>query len=76
MTIEWIEVESSNIAAIGYEGNDKNLKTELHVQFENNSEYVYKDVPADIVQEFLDADSKGKYLNQNIILVYDYERVR
>ena len=75
MTVEWTPVKSSNIAAIGYESNDKDLKTELHVQFNSGSEYVYHSVPADIVQEFLDADSKGKYLNERIKGTYQFDKV-
>lgn len=75
MAIEWTLVESSNVVAIGYEHHDDELKAELHVQFKSGTEYVYHDVPAGVVQDFLDADSKGKYLNEHIRGVYAYEKI-
>ena len=71
MSIEWTLVESSNIAAIGSEvGNP-----DLHVQFKSGAEYIYSDVPQDVVQAFLAAESKGKYLNEYIKGVYEAEKV-
>lgn len=71
MAIQWTEVGSSNIAAIGSVANDP----DLYVQFNNSSIYVYHDVPEDVVQAFYDADSKGKFLNEHIKGVYDYEKI-
>ena len=71
MAIDWIEVESSNIAAIGSEVGNPNL----YVRFTSEAEYVYYDVGEDVVQEFLDAESKGKYLNEHIKGVYEYRRL-
>ena len=71
MTVEWTMVDSSNVAAIGY---DKEAE-ELHVQFNNGSTYVYRAVPEDVVKDFLNADSKGKFLNEHIKGVYSYERI-
>jgi len=68
---EWIEVESSNVAAIRYDGDDE----ELEVQFNNNIIYAYFNVPAKVFDEFKDADSKGRYLNQHIKGVYDYQKI-
>lgn len=75
MVIQWTPVESSNVAAIGYENHDDELKAELYVRFKSGLEYVYHDVPAGVVQEFLDADSKGKYLNEHIKGAYAYEKI-
>ena len=69
--VEWTEVESSNIAAIGSEVG----KLDLYVRFNSGSEYVYHDVPEEVVQDFLDADSKGKFLNERIKGKYQYEKV-
>ena len=55
-----IPVESSNIAAIGF--NDGNL----FVEFISGSRYRYDDVPSETFQEFLEAPSKGRYLNAEI----------
>ncbi len=71
MGIEWIEVESNNIAAIRYIPEGR----ELSVQFNNGSVYAYSGVPADVFEDFKAADSKGKFLNEHIKGVYDYKRV-
>lgn len=55
-------VDSSNVEAIGYDINTR----ELHVQFIGSGNYVYLDVEEWVFNEFLQADSKGQYLNQNI----------
>ena len=62
-----IDVVSSNIKSIGYD-----LKTEnLFVKFNNNSLYLYIDVPKKIYVDFLDASSKGKY-HHEFIKSYEY----
>lgn len=56
-------VDSSNIEAIGYDSDNQ----ELHVRFLKSGEtYVYYGVDEWVFQEFLQADSKGRYLNANI----------
>lgn len=64
-------VSSSNIAAVGY--NEATKK--LHVQFHNGSTYVYDDVPADVHEALVNADSVGKYFNANVKDVYSYARI-
>ena len=59
---EWQEVKSSNIDAIAYDEDEK----ELHVRFKSGAEYVYFDVSPVVFQGLKDADSKGKYLNEHI----------
>ena len=71
MAVEWKLVESSNVATIGYDEETN----ELHVQFKSGAEYIYSDVPQDVVQEFLDADSKGKFLNERIKGIYSFEKI-
>ena len=55
-----VPVESSNIAAVGYEGNV------LTVAFKNGSVYTYAGVPLTIYQSLLNAPSKGQYLAKEI----------
>ncbi|SFL20675.1 KTSC domain-containing protein [Nitrosomonas aestuarii] len=56
-------VDSSNIEAIGYDSDNQ----ELHVKFLQSGEtYVYYSVDEWVYQEFMQADSKGIYLNTNI----------
>ncbi|KKN03094.1 hypothetical protein LCGC14_1111210 [marine sediment metagenome] len=70
MTIEWTDVDSSNLAAIGYDEEDNSL----FVRFNSGQEYVYYDVPVDIFEAFKDAESKGKYLNEHIKGAYGYAK--
>jgi len=69
--MEWVEVESSNIEAIGYIKETK----ELMVQFTSGVVYAYYDVPEEVYQDFLDAESKGKYLAEHIKDAYKYDKV-
>ncbi len=71
MVVAWQSVESSNIAQIGYDGDAR----ELRVRFNSGAEYVYSEVPGTVFADFLDADSKGQFLNQNIKGAYEYARV-
>lgn len=60
---EMTYVDSSNIEAIGYDA----AALELHVRFLKSGEtYVYYAVEDWRFQEFMQADSKGKYLNAEI----------
>lgn len=62
--------KSSNIKKIGY-GDRK-----LRVEFSGGGIYEYTDVPAEIFDGFLKADSKGKYFYKNIRLgKYKYTRL-
>lgn len=62
-------VDSSNVEAIGYDPDTR----ELHVQFIKSGHYVYLDVEEWVFSEFMQAESKGQYLNQSIKGVYSYE---
>lgn len=64
-------VNSSNIAAIGYD--EKNQA--VYVQFLNGSTYAYKGVPEHEFANLRNASSVGSYLNRNYKNVYPYERV-
>ena len=56
-------VDSSNVEAIGHDPDAQ----ELHVRFIKSGEtYVYYNVEEWVFQEFMNADSKGKYLNNYI----------
>lgn len=65
-------VDSSNIEAIGYDPDNQ----ELHVRFLKSGEtYVYYGVDEWVYQEFMQADSKGSYLNMNIREAYQYGKL-
>ena len=66
LNLKMIEVESSNIAAIGHRDN------KLFVNFKNGSLYSYDGVEKELLDEMLKADSKGKFLNREIKGRYNY----
>jgi|TARA_B100000749_G_scaffold39746_1_gene27204 hypothetical protein len=55
-------VVSSNIKSIGYDSNSKILE----VEFTNMSVYRYYEVPEDVYEELMAAESKGSYLHRKI----------
>lgn len=59
--MEMMPVESSNIQAIGFDSGS------LRVRFRDGSEYDYADVTQGQHAAFLDAPSKGKWLNEFVI---------
>lgn len=62
-------VESSNLAAVGYDANSQILQ----VEFKNGSVYNYFRVPAEKHAALMAADSVGKYLNAEIKPHHAYE---
>ena len=70
MTTELHYVDSSNVEAIGYDAEQR----ELHVAFIKSGTYIYLEVDEWVFQEFLQADSKGKYHHANIKDRYEFRR--
>ena len=70
MAIEWTDVDSSNIEAIGFDDEDDSL----FVRFNSGQEYVYYNVPEETFEAFKDADSKGKFLNEHVKGTYEYAK--
>ena len=68
MDIEMISVNSSNVVAIGYR------KNKLYVDYRRGS-YVYNNVPKEVYDGLLKAESKGKYMNSEVKGKYIYERL-
>lgn len=71
---EWIQiVGSSQIEAvlIGMIPGDSSF-VDLSVRFKKGSTYTYTDVPTDVAEGLVTADSAGKYLNANIKGKYSY----
>jgi hypothetical protein len=64
-------VESSAIARIHYEAPTRALT----VIFTTGRRYVYDDVPPDVYQAFLDAESQGRYFNARIRDRYPYREL-
>jgi len=70
--MELIDVDSRMISAVGYD--EQQLL--LEVVFKPSGAYQYRNVPKQVYQELLDADSKGSYMRNSIIDRYPTERVR
>lgn len=74
----FIAEESSSI----YKVNWKYEKSEgeksiglLTVEFKSGGKYSYDNVPAQIYQNFCNADSKGKYFHREISNTYNYKKL-
>lgn len=70
MIIRITKLDSSIIESFGYDTN----KQEMLIEFSGGSQYLYKDVNEIVVSEFIDAESKGKYINE-IKKNYEFEKV-
>ncbi len=69
--MEMHSVQSSNINAIGYDEGSETLQ----IEFINGGMYQYFDVPRQVFDGIMNADSKGKFLHSNIKGAYRYSRV-
>lgn len=67
--MDMVTVDSSHIAKIGHDGTD------LVVTFTTGASYRYSNVPADVFEDFLNADSKGEFLDTQIKGQYSYQRL-
>ena len=65
-------VTSSNVEAIGHDSHT----LELHVRFLKSGEtYIYYNVESWVFDEFMQADSPGKFLHNHIKGNYDYGKL-
>jgi hypothetical protein len=70
--MEMIPVQSSNLSAVGYDGNNQILR----ISFNNGSLYEYTGVPESIYTGLLAASSKGSYFDQYVKKAgYSYSRI-
>ena len=69
--VELVEVESSNVQAIGYDADTKRL----FVQFWKSGLYQYENVPEAVYNAFLQASSKGKFVWQQIRDHYGFIKI-
>lgn len=58
--MDLIYVDSSNVDQIGYE----EYEGEAHVIFKSGRHYIYSEVTRDVWERFLDASSKGRFVNE------------
>ncbi len=61
-----IPVQSSNLAAVGY----NNMTRTLTIRFNNGRTYEYYGVPGYEYENLMNASSKGNYADQNIYKTY------
>lgn len=64
-------VESSNLASIGYNAENEILE----IEFNHGGVYQYFDVPLDVYEELMNAESHGKYFSANIRNDYKYKKI-
>ena len=64
-------VTSSNLAAVGYDADNKTL----YVTFKNGTTYVYSGVPATTYQSLLGAESLGSFFHTSIRSEFPYSKV-
>ena len=69
--MEMINVDSSNVAAVGYDEGSETLQ----VEFNNGGTYQYFDVPAQLFESLRDAGSVGGFLAEHIKGSYRYSKV-
>ncbi len=65
-----LAVDSTAIQAVGYDARTRRLE----VLFKSGHTYCYVDVPPEVYERLLTADSKGSYLQGYVIDVYPYRR--
>lgn len=58
--MQMIPVESSNIKALGHEG------TTMRLQYTNGTEYDFEGVSAEVFNNFMESESKGRFFHKNI----------
>lgn len=69
--MKMLEVDSSTVRSIGYEPKMR----DMHVEFNSGGHYVYREVPQEVFDAFLNSPSKGRYLHQYIKGEYETERL-
>ena len=69
--VEWVSVESGLFAAAAYREGAR----QLYLQFRDGKIYRYFECPDSVCQEFLTAESKGRYFSQHIRNRFRHELV-
>lgn len=65
------KVSSSNLASIGYDADNQILE----IEFNHGGVYQYYDVPGDVYDDLMNADSHGKYFAAYIKNDYEYQKM-
>lgn len=66
------QVESSNLASVGYDADKKILE----IEFNHGGVYQYFDVPKDEYEVLINASSLGSYFYHNIRDDYEFNRIK
>jgi hypothetical protein len=69
--MERIQVNSSNIASVGYDAGSEILE----IEFISGGTYQYSGVPEGVYEGMMGADSKGKYFHANINKKYPFTKL-
>jgi hypothetical protein len=69
--VKRIPVQSSNLAAVGFDSRYSLLEVEFH----SGAVYRYFDVPRTIARALMQAESKGSFFNSYIRMHYPFERL-
>lgn len=64
-------VSSSNLASIGYDSENEILE----IEFNHGGVYQYFNVPEEVYEELISADSHGRYFAANIRNDYEYQKI-
>ncbi len=70
--MKWLALESSVFTAVAYHAG----KRRLFLRFRNGDIYCYFDVPPELYDEFLAAESRGRYFAHNIRDQFRYRQLR
>jgi len=70
--LDWQPLESKLLAAAAYDPS----RRRLYLRFHSGEVYRYFTFPAEQYQEFLDAESQGRYFLSHIRNCFPYERLR
>lgn len=62
---------SRAVSEITYQERTRNL----YVHFTDGTSYVYRDVPKDVYERFLEAQSKGRYYNAEVRDKFFYDEL-
>lgn len=69
--VDFYDVESSNVAQIGYDDEEM----VLYVRFNKGPLYYYEGVPPDVWDEFVYVESKGRFIHTDLKGRYPYGRI-
>ena len=67
--MEWTKVKSSNIKGV------RQVDGDMDIQFANDAVYRYKDVPQEVFDELLKAESVGKFFYSKIKGKFECEEI-